>query len=768
MRKTHASRHLWIAVAAFSAVAGISLCQVQPSGRKVGVIQFDVISEWSRDVIKGGNVVIFARYWVCQDYYALSVVWTEPLGRGVRMMTFRLLSDETSLRTNTDLFPDHARSNTTYPKPFGERPSFPWRGGWYGAMEDRFAESEALARRVYVRDLGQEASPTPPPNGVIDVNVPKGAGGVTRKLARLKAQTQDGRIESMELFDSERQLLAKMRYEYEPGAGPVRLATLVAELPPRPMKLALNTTRTISNPDGTKRAFKIPDADYVYHKGGRTCTVTYKDVTVGDQVLRLPAEVKVRRSDSKRLVRSARFMNYKRVDLDKNGVWEAARTFGGLDSEYRKWLGLVHKFLQHTAKLGPPPVDANDPNVARRLIAKYPVWEQPKPSGLEAKVHGMRELQAAETYADWQKITQDQRQERAKEQERLKQWSEEVARMPRPPRKQVEPNDVRLIRQLHNYYLRRFSKTSGQVPQDEIELHRLTPKLPEILRYHRVAPLPEDRAPEPNESDLNLFRDLKGHYEKLAPQQDHGLGGRLKTLDALARLDLIVKDYDALEGHATRYLQMLRDAKLNEMYVEGGHRHIENFLEAGQYERANRLVGPWADRSAAANDADGVYRFCGSFHGEADPWAHLQVLDRFLKKPGLSPMEKYEGLALRAIALDKIDKLLADPDVGEDEARAAQAQWILKSTTRAEIAKMVEPAVRQAVSAWGAVGPARLTEAKPYSTENSGTQQNITGAPDATRLQETSARLDQIVRQRRVQRGATPLSNKAKRPATPR
>jgi hypothetical protein len=487
--------------------------------------------------------------------------------------------------------------------------------------------------------------------------------------------------------------------------------------------------------------------------------VTYKDVTLGDTVLRLPVEVKVRRSDSNLLVRSARFMNFKRVDLDKKGVWEAARAFGGLDSEYRTWLHLVDKFIYHEARLGPPPVDANDPNVAKRLLTKYPIWEEPKPPGMNASasnVNTTRQLEATETYADWQETIQARKQERTKEQERLTKWREEVARMPKPPRKEVEPNDVRLIRQLRNYYPKRFSTTSGQVPQDEIELRRLNRKLFDILRYHRVAPLPEDRAPEPNEVDLKLIRKLKGHFEKLALQQDKGVGGRLKVLDALARLDLIAKDYDALEGRIARYLQMLRDANLNEMYMEGGHRHIENFVEAGQYEKTNRLIGPWADRSAAANDADGVYRFCGSFHGEADPWAGLQVLDRFLKKRGLSPVQRYEGLALRAIALDKIDKLLADPNNTDDEACAAQAQWILKSATRAEIARMVGPAVRQAVSAWGALGPARLTEAKPYSTEHmSGTQQNIMGAPDATRLEETSARLDQIVRQRFRQKGTS-------------
>ena len=241
----------------------------------------------------------------------------------------------------------------------------------------------------------------------------------------------------------------------------------------------------------------------------------------------------------------------------------------------------------------------------------------------------------------------------------------------------------------------------------------------------------------------------------------------MKALHVLSRLDLMAKDYDAFEGHATRYMQTLSEAGLNQVYMGGGSRYIDDFVAASQYEKANRLLGPWADRSAAANDANGVYRFCGSFHGEA--WAGFQVLDRFLKKPGLSPVERYEGLALRAIALDKIDKLLADPNGDDDEAREAQVRWILKSTTRAEIAKRVEPAVRQALSAWQALGPARLSEARPYSTEAmTAMTKNAMDAPDATRLQETSAKLDQIVRQRLGRKEASPRPRQTGQPAPTR
>jgi hypothetical protein len=791
MKKTRICRRLWVVVAllALSAAAGISFCQIRPSGRKAGLIQFDVLSEVNLDGTRSGNMVVFSRYWVCEEYYVVSVVWTEPHGGGVTMKTVVVLSDETGFRMDNELFSDHARTNTTYPKPLGERPPFRWAGGFYGGEQMRFAEAQALARRVYVSDLGPPETLKSGANRVVDVDVPADPGGAARKLARLKVQAKDDRIESMELFDDQHRSLARIRYEFERQVSPPRITTLVAELPIRPEKLATGTTTTLFSSGGKQWTHNIPDVDYVSHKGGRTCTVTYRDVQVGDTVLRLPVQVRVQRSDNGQLVRSARLMNFRRADLDKDEVWKAAREFGGLDSEYSTWRRLVNKYLHHTPNLGPLRIDPNDFTVVRRLIARYPVWESPAPPKKPAETRvdrGTPDRSAEEVMQQMRLESEARRQEQIQWQEQMRRWREEVARMPRPQEMEIDPNDTRMIRQLIAHYdrtlwlLLEHQRTELQgkgewdgrydMPASERAAQEVRDRLYRILRYHRHAPLPEDRPPEPDYHDLRLIRQLKGHYEKLVQQQDRGLGGRLRALHALTRLDLVVKDYDAFEGRAGRYLQMLRDAGLNEMYMAGGYRHIESLVQAGQYEKANKLFAQWADRSAAVNDVDGVYRFCGSdVGGRGSPWAAIQLLDRFLKRPGLSPVQRYEGLALRAIALDKIDKWLADPDAGDDESRAAQMQWILGTTTRAQIARMVEPAIRQAVSAWEALGPARWSEARPYSTAAMPAQtQNIMEAPDATRLQETSAQLDQVVRQRTAQQGAAPRPAEARRPETRR
>ncbi len=716
-RHTHQRRVLVIAsVVGLSLAAAVALCQVEPSGRKAGLIQFDAMSELNMDWKGYTNAVVFARYWVCRDYYAVSALWCEPHGEGVtNMKTLVVLSNRTSIRMDDALLPDHVPANTTYPKPLGERGPFQWGGGMYEITEMRFAEAQALSRRVYVSDLGPLKDAGTAAKAV-DLKVGEGPGMVKRELAQLKVRAAGNRVEALELLDERQQLLGRMRYEYDSADGALRISRLIADLPVRPEKLGVKGDAVVTPAGGGvagRYTFKIDTIDYAYHQGGRTCTVDYRDVALGGQALRLPARVEVRISDSKRLLRSARFIDFKRVELDKASVWEAARAFARPDSEDAAWLRLVQKYINHTPKLGPLRVDPNDHAFVKRLLAKYPTPN----------------------------VTASPRE--------------------RPRQIDIEPDDARVMRQLYAYYVKTRPKRQRQEVDMETrvmsfsvgkpdETHKLRHDLRRTLDYHRAPELPEDRPPEPDANDRQLVRQLQEHYGTLATQTDRGLGGQLQALHALTRLDRMLKDYDAFEAHTLRYLRLLDEAELPAMYMVGGCGHIETLAEAGQYEKANRLLRRWADKSAGENDGDAIFRFARSnLGGGGDPWLNVQLLDRFLKRPGLSPLERYEGLALRAIALDKIDKLLASIETTDSEKIRAQGRWVLSSTTRAELAARVEPALRQALSAWQTLGPLKESTAKPYSTANlTASQMNMQELTEATGLQETSAELDRIIRER--------------------
>ncbi len=763
-RKWSYRQRRWLAltVLALSATSGIGLCRLAPVGKDIGVIQFDAVNElgnnsigWDRGFYEP-DTIWFARYWVCRDYFAVSVVWTEPRGKGTsNVKTLAILSDKDGFRMNEDQFPFWVPGNMTYPKPSGERGPFKWRGGFYGIEEMRFAEAEAMSRRVYMRDLEPLKARAGNAENTIDLKPDDSADGVKRNVTQLKVQMKTGRIASLDVLGHAQQKLVGVRYEYDDTGRAPGISRLIADLPVKPEKLALDVNGTVTIKD-QKIPYRISSVDHVYHVGGRTCTVTYRDVTTGGATLRLPVRVEVRRTDDKRLVRSATLMNFKRVDLDKTAVWEAAKAYGGFSGADRQVKEIVEKFLEHMPTLGPLNVDPNDLTSVRRLIAKYPVPEY---------------LAEPEPGSNAQTI--------------MKERAEQIKRIdstPKPKRMTVEPNDARQIRQWHRYYSDKTDPTTDEerekmrmgilrgtpvrttLPEDQWELRQLRDRLGRIRSYHRFPILPEDRAPEPNDLDLKLIRRLHGHYEPLVVSTNRTLGERLKALDALWRLDVVAKDYDALDRSAVLYLQMLHDANLPAMYLVGGYDgHISSLIEAGQFDRAKKLLRQWRERATLDNDADTVYRFCGwNRGGKGDPWVGVQLLDQFLKKPGLSPLERYEGLALRAISLDNLDKLLAIPqeDLDTKGSKIGLVRWVLSGTTRAEIARQAEAAVREAASAWQSLGAAKDNEAKPYSTFelDNWTRERLGASADATRLQETSAQLNKIVQQRLGKRSTVPRS----------
>jgi len=788
---------LWMVatLAGLSIAAGVGVARIEPVGRKADLLQFDVLSEM---IMEEGytNTVVFARYWACPDFYAASVVWSEPHGGGLMdMKTAVVCSDRTAFRMHNEKYAFWIPTNTTYPKPLGEREEFAHGAGLYEGAEMRFAESEAVSRRVYVSDLAALNASNPDTDTIIDVKPSARGDGVKRKLAQLKVRAKSGLIESMELFDGQQRSMGRMQYEYEQSDNDRRLARLVANLPERPEKLVINgeaTIRIMGDGEDQVRTSEGPrTVDHVSHKGGRTCTVTYEDTVVGDATLRLPAKVQVRATNDGRLVRSARLMNFKRVDLNKEEVWEAAKAFCNLSSEDWTYYRLSGDYIHPKPRLGPMRVDPNDLDFVRRLIARYPVPETPlpPPEFFASASTQRRDMWADERQdpAKWKERFEARRLEQEERQRLLDKLAEEARRMPKPPRQEIEPNDAKVIRQLCTHYGRMLLpplteeqrtelKTRGGVvqykkPESLQEIERLRDKLFRVLDYHRVPRLAEDRPPEVKSDDREEIRKLRAYYEEQVRQEDRGLGGQLKALEALSTLDRMLRDYDAFERNTLRYLQMVQNAGLPGTYMAGGHMNIEILMEAGEHEKANRLLLQWADKSAATNDPDTILRFvCRDGDGaKRDPWAALHLLDRFLAKAGLSPLERYEGLAMRAICLDRIDKLLATPEADRSELREAQARWILTTTARARLATMVEPAVRRAVSAWEALGPARWNEAKPYSTQNMlPAAQNMMRPPDSTRLQETSAQLDQLVRQRMVQEGTAPRSGGTGRSRTAR
>ncbi|NLH44193.1 MAG: hypothetical protein GX448_20330 [Planctomycetes bacterium] len=770
------SRRPWISavLGVLAVAAGMGVAKIRPVGTKAGLIQFDVVSELNMD--EGfTNWVVFARYWVCREFYAVSVVWSEPHGGGMQdMKALVVFSDEAGFRVSDERYADWVPLNTVYPKPMAARDSFTHGAGFYELAEMRFAERDAMARRVYVADLEPLKGATRHSDEVADLRMAEDRAGEERKLAHARIRTTDGRIDSMELLDSHRQSLARIRYEYELNGGAARLASLVADLPVRAERLAINqqvTLHSVEGAQGKDRTFsRIKPVDHLSHQGGRTCKVTYGDVGVGDGNLRLPTRIEVRVAQDGRLLRSATLMNFRRVNLDKEQTWQAAKAFVDSTGEDRAYHQLAGKYLEYRPKLGSLRVDPNDLSFIRNLIARYPVppklpeFDESSPATVSEHRERPDEASTLDPAKHKERAEASRRQWQREMEQRKEQW-EQFQRRPKPPRVEIGPDDTRVIRQLIAHYgkalapvlspdemmdVAKKGAVSHAPSSRDRELMQLRSALEEILSYHRAARLPEDDPPKLDAQDREAIRRLQTHYTNLAAQEDRDLGGRLQAVHALIRLDELLKDHASFERDTLRYLEMLQAAGLNAMYMVGGYDNLETLAKAGEYERSNRLLSLWARKSAADSDTDNILRFARYEVCRAGRWwACVHLLDRFVHRPGLSPIERYEGLALRAIALDNLDKMLAGLQTTEGSRRRVQGQWVLSTTSRTDIARRVRPAVLEAVSAWEALGPARLDEAKPYSTINLPAHaMNRMGYRNATGLQETSAMLDAVVRER--------------------
>jgi len=754
----------------------LSAASIIPSGNNIGTLQFDAVVELIRER-QLASWVVFARYWVYRDFYCIAVIWSEPRGHGIMdLKTNIVLSDKDSFKIHNDSYAFWKPINATYQKPVGPRPPFEWGGGPCEIAELRFADAHALARRVYVEDVEQVLrGPSDGSFNWRDLPIPSRAG-TTEDLARARVQIAGGKIQRMELFDPNQKLLARLSYDYT-GGNSLRIDRLTAELPERPVKLATHVNDvTVTDSNGT-RTLRLPDTDYIRHKGGRICTVEYRDVAIGKITARLPVSIEVRSAVNGSLLRSARIVNFRLVDMDKTKALEAAKAFAGLTDEDRRLRKILDRFLPSDLprwKVKDVKVDPNDLGFVRVLIAKYPLPETPNPPRL-VEVPGQKITPPAMPIdpnhaKEYREYLQQQHQERQRQLElsrkQREQYYKEFYSRLKPPRLMIEPNDLRAIRALLVHYDRMLSpppEKMGEpyvydIPKELYHISDFRSALRNILAYHHQPELPEDAPAKPNQEEFQAIQQLRNRYLDLTSGNEKGLGGRLKALHAVTQLDEVLQDWRSQDTHNRQYLDLLNDYGLCRVCMESGCYAIETMVKAGQPDMAYEFMRTWASRCISNNEPNDILRFANvEVRMQSSCWPTLWLVDGLLRRPGLTPIQRYQCLAVRAIVLHKVDSLLAGLDQADNKATKAPSYWIPRNLTRQQIASQVGPAIQQAVSAWRSLGPAAFDQARPYTSSGiPAAYQYIVGVPDSTPLQELSAMLDQIVWQRSTRAGQQP------------
>jgi hypothetical protein len=311
----------------------------EPGGSGVGTIQFDAVIELNSPS-GDSHVLLFARYWVGADFYSMGVVWGEPHGIGLDVSfyppTLAVASDESGFAIAHDI---QTANNGTYGRPIGDRPTFPHVFGSYPVLDIRYADREARTARVYQSDLGSLSEPVEGDEQGLDMVLPSAGDEGQRIVSRAKVHVSEGHMRSMELLDSEQQLIKDIDYEYAKNGTQSYLRRQRITLPEHLVRVGLPGEGMVVRVDDEE--YRYTEFDVNYHEGGRTCHVKYEPIALGAQKIVLPVEVTVHNGDTNELLRSARMMNSVPVELDHCDAMKAARKFSGFTEKQRQYRDLL-------------------------------------------------------------------------------------------------------------------------------------------------------------------------------------------------------------------------------------------------------------------------------------------------------------------------------------------------------------------------------------------------------------------------------------------
>jgi len=772
-----ASRYLTIGLIALCLmqVPGPANASIEPTGRSVGLIQFDA-TIYVRRQLDLPNSTIFARYWVCPQYYALAIPWTEPRVFSILYLSgLACLSDDSGFHRHHSWYTKPQYVDRSYQKPVGDRPPFTWGGGVYSPNDVRFADFAALSRRLFERDLKDLQA-----SGTMEFHDP------ARKVSSVRYKAAGGRLESLDILDKDNRPFCKIKYEYTSDDHPPKLDKLIAELPVRPQMIARRGTIKLYNPGTGEYRVRPSEAEYVYHKGRRICQVMYQDIQLGQRLVRLPVRIEVRIASNNLLLRSATLSNFKLVNMTKEQVWQQAKTYAHWGPEDHSRMRLLGKYVDIQPRLRIPgfAVDPNDMAFVKALMAKYPVPRRPTPF---ISTEPPPNLDPNDLARSFQQIEQYRQRQRSQREEHRRQFEA----IPKPPRMHIEPNDLRAIRNLMVYFyqVKRSQPDQQQIAQsdpNQLARHSLSDtqatqqisailrQLEDIYRYHHRPALPEDLPPEMDPNDRLTIQQLQAYFTNLLESKDSDLPYRLKAICALCDIDRLLKDYRSLQAHIKQHLEMAIKEKIGTVYLDIGSEYLMILLQDGQMDMAADLVRTWTSTAVAQLAPDEVVNFGPYVLKQPHQlWAALNLADALLARPGLTALQRYAGLAIRAIALTRMDALVKDLETGQivnNEAAETSARFILRMASRQQIANQIDKAVQQAVQAWRFLGSAAVNQAKPYlgtdikevllpylGPVNTDTNIQLLGdLVDPTPLQELSAMLDQIVRQRSTRAGQQP------------
>ena len=182
---------------------------------------------------------------------------------------------------------------------------------------------------------------------------------------------------------------------------------------------------------------------------------------------------------------------------------------------------------------------------------------------------------------------------------------------------------------------------------------------------------------EIEKTDVQIIEQLRSRFKKAAVATGVSAGEKLKYLNILIQLDIILGDQKGLERSYRSYLSTLTENKLHWMTLVGGFGFIETFMFAERHTVGKKLLSLWVDTVLGIHEDEAILLFARRQLAKKRLWPTIKMLETFSMKKNCSAEARFEAQALRCIALANLCKLLETDDIAKKGLIAeVQAAWV--------------------------------------------------------------------------------------------
>jgi len=219
----------------------------------------------------------------------------------------------------------------------------------------------------------------------------------------------------------------------------------------------------------------------------------------------------------------------------------------------------------------------------------------------------------------------------------------------------------------------------------------------DYCKYHDLREKYWKKLPnEIEEKDVEDIVQLKVRFKKALGEADKNTGEKLKQLNALIELNLIVGHESELEHHYRNYLSTLNDSKLTQMVLVGGYGVIETAMFRKRQSEAEKLLVLWVNAVLEIKDVELILFFAKSQLAKNRLWTTANLLKSFSNKTNCSADAQFEAESLRCNALGELYKLVHTNDIARKGLIAEiQANWVA-SISKDNLETMLADSMNQA------------------------------------------------------------------------